>query len=107
MEVEVSETSNFSVITISKYGNASREVQQCIGINLTSPIEVGYQTTVINARIKGKDVGIWEGEVYLNQTFGSSSLLSLSAVRPKTKLTVNSTGSIELLFFLNYQLPET
>lgn len=107
LQVTINQTQNYSVIRLKQYGNATRKVQQCIGVNLTSPLEIGYQETSIRATVEGKDVGLWTGCVFLNQTYGSSQLLSLTAVRPKVELPVNSTGSIELLFFLNYQLPAT
>jgi len=60
---------------------------------------------IIKAQINYNDVGIWMGTVYLNKTFGECSLLSLTAVREEIKLTANTTGSLELTFFLNYELP--
>jgi hypothetical protein len=90
---------------MTNYGIAHNSVQQRIALNITSSLQVGYQAATIKAKINYNDVGIWTGAVYLNETYGECSLLSLTAVRKKIKLPANSTGSLELRFFLNYQLP--
>lgn len=41
----------------------------------------------------------------LNETIGTFNLLSVSAVQAATKLPVDSTGPLEMTFFLNYELP--
>jgi hypothetical protein len=93
-EVVINNTANYSTVTVWNYGNASRKVQQTIGINLTSPVEIGYQPVTVEAVINDNVVGVWEGDIWLNGTFGQCSLLSLTAVREKVKVPVNATGSL-------------
>jgi len=69
-------------------------VQQIIAVNLTSPPNVDNQTVAINAFVGSNLVGTWSSFAYINQTFGETSLLSLSAVRQKIKLPANATGSL-------------
>ncbi len=76
-------------------------------LNLTSPDYVGNQTVQIITKIGENIIGKWNGFVHLNETYGSLSLLSFSAVRKQVKLPVDSTGPLELTFFLNYELPES
>lgn len=92
--ITVNSTSNYSTITLKNYGNATRKVQQIVAVNLTSPPIVGNQFVSINAFINSNQVGTWMSYAHINQTYGECSLLSLSAVRKKTKLPSNATGSL-------------
>ena len=69
-------------------------MQQIIAVNLTSPVDVGKQTVAIDAFIDDNLVGTWKSFAYINETYGESSLLSLSAVRKKVKLPANATGPL-------------
>jgi hypothetical protein len=59
-----------STVTLSNYGVASRETQQYIAINLTSPLTVGYHQISVKAQINSSDVGFWSGTLYINSTYG-------------------------------------
>lgn len=93
-------TSNINVgptaskIVIRNYGTASRKLQQCIAINLTSPVTVGHHNVTLLAKVNSNNVGFWTGTFYINTTYGEFDLLSLSAVRKKHKLAANATGSL-------------
>jgi hypothetical protein len=86
--------STVSKIVLTNYGTGSRKQQQCIAINLTSPITVGYHNVTLLAKVNSNDVGFWSGAFYINATYGEFDLLSLSAVRKKQKLAANATGSL-------------
>lgn len=59
-----------SKIIITNYGTASRKQQQCVAINLTSPVTVGYHNVTLLAKANSNDVGFWTGTFYINTTYG-------------------------------------
>lgn len=77
-----------SVAEIMYYGNASKELQQVIAVNLTSSDIIGDHKVKIETFIDDKLSGTWTGFVKLNSTWGSFNRLSFSAVRQPEKLSV-------------------
>lgn len=83
-----------STISLTDYGTASRKTQQYLTINLTSPVTVGNHLISVLAQINSSNVGYWAGNLIINSTYGEFDLLSFSAVRKKSKLGANETGSL-------------
>ena len=94
-----------NLISVSNYGEASNEEQQIVGINLTSYHLSGYYDVSIQTKIEEALIGEWDGQMFLNETSGALNLLSVSSVQKEVKLPVDSTGPLEMRFFLNYELP--
>ena len=96
-----------SIVEISNFGIASKEVQQIIAMNLTSSIKSGDHVVMAETIIDGHISGTWSGVAKLNATWGAFNRLSFSAVQQPTKLPVAKTGPLEFTLFLNYELPES
>lgn len=62
--------STVSKIILSNYGTASRKQQQCIAINLTSAVTIGYHNVTLLGKVNSNDVGFWTGTFYINTTYG-------------------------------------
>ena len=52
-----------------------------MGINLTSYHVSGYYDVSISTKIEEQMVGEWDGQMFLNETFGTLNLLSVSSVQ--------------------------
>ena len=94
-----------NLIIVSNYGEASNEDQQIVGINLTSYHLSGFYYVSIQTKIEEALIGEWNGQIFLNETFETLNVLSVNAIQKEVKLPLDSTGPLEMRFFLNYELP--
>jgi hypothetical protein len=98
---------NSTILNVTSFLSASVSNQLVFSITVRSPATPGtYTVGIKTANINGT-VDSMSTTVYLNNTYGDYSMLSIDAIVAQSNVPVSGTGPLELTFFLNYQLPQT